>query len=84
MYSNLRVVTDSVNKKNAPMQVNNTSGHTGVTKAANGRWVAQIGSDGVAINIGSFIDKDHAVLARLCAELLYDFHENHGNRGYII
>ena len=82
---NLRPISVSDNAKNASLSAVNTSGVTGVywNKLAN-KWKASIKSDGVAVNLGSFVEFHEAVNARKNAEVLYGFHENHGkNKGEI-
>lgn len=44
------------------------------------KWGSQIKVDGKIIWLGSFIDKDEAVLARKQAEIKYGFHKNHGGK----
>ena len=64
--------TRSNQSYNTRMQVNNTSGKTGVTwSEKDGRWLARIGFQGKQINLGSFIDYDSAVKARQAAEIKY-------------
>lgn len=77
---NLREVDCAENNKNKPMQENNTSGVTGVTwhKKAK-RWQAYIQIDGTQKHLGLFASFSDAVDARKNAEVLYNFHKNHGN-----
>lgn len=65
--SNLRLCTNRQNQYHARKHRDNTSGYKGVTKAANGWWVAKIKLDGKVYNLGS------RATAREAAEL-YDKH----------
>lgn len=76
---NLRLVTDVENKRNRPKQINNTSEVTGVDyRKKVGKWRARIKLHGKLIELGEFHNFDEAVKVRKEAELLYNFHENHG------
>ena len=44
---------------------NNTSGHRGVYRRENGKWRASIGFQGKVYNLGTFVDYEDAVKARL-------------------
>jgi hypothetical protein len=69
---NLRLATTQENARNAVTPRNNTSGVTGVhwhTKQQ--RWVARITIDYKKVHLGSFIDFEDAVTARLAAEEHY-------------
>ncbi len=78
-WINLKCATNKENHKNMSLPANNTSGVCGVSwnKKAN-KWRARIGIDGKEENLGSFSDKNHAIDARLIAEVKYGFHKNHG------
>ena len=79
--SNLRVTTRDENQRNKKLASNNKSGVVGVRyNAANNRWRADIRVNGKKIDLGSFIDKEDAVLARSVANVKYGFHKNHGDR----
>lgn len=70
--SNLRVATHSQNLKNLSLSRANTSGVTGVCWVERkGKWVAYITVDGKRKHLGSFINFDEAVNARLNAEYKY-------------
>lgn len=77
--SNLREVTKSQNSRNMKKNTKNKSGFTGVHYNKNtSKWVAQI-YDGVKIvHLGSFDNKDEAIIARCKANIRYGYHENHG------
>jgi hypothetical protein len=78
--ANLRDVPQSDNNRNASKRVDNTTGHTGITKRSyKGKpyWVVRIGSS-PRIHVGCFGSFSEAVCARKQAEIKYDFHENHG------
>ncbi len=61
----------------------NTSGHTGVyLNRKNGKWIAQIMFKGKTYYLGSYSDKEQAILARKRGEKLHDdflewYHANH-------
>jgi len=77
---NLRDVTHATNGKNQSSQPTNTSGVQGVSWYKNNkRWIAFITVDGNSIHLGSYLEFHEAVNARKNAEVLYGFHENHGN-----
>ena len=78
---NLREVTNAGNRKNMPMQHNNTSGHTGVSRyySDKSKYTAQIKVKGIKKHLGLFSTFGEAVKARKKAEVLYNFHGNHGN-----
>lgn len=69
---NLRVATSSQNAQNQSMHSNNTSGITGVAwdKSKNS-WVAYINIDKKLTKLGTFINKEDAIKARLRAERKY-------------
>jgi len=78
--SNLRVVDKATNNKNIRKRNNNTSGVNGIWwHKQNGKWCAEIKSDGLKIHLGSFVDIKDAEKARLDANKKYGFHENHGS-----
>lgn len=57
---------------NTRMQVNNTSGKTGVTwSEKDGKWISRIGFQGKQINLGGFLSYEGAVVARELAEIKY-------------
>ena len=69
---NLRLVTDTENKKNRKLNINNKSGHAGViwykpTK----KWVSKICVKGRNMHLGCFDNKDEAIEARREAEIKY-------------
>lgn len=76
---NLRLVTHTENGRNVKMPSTNTTGVIGTTyvKRAN-RYVAQIHIKGANHYLGCFKTLEEAAAARLEAEKLYGFHENHG------
>jgi hypothetical protein len=78
---NLRSVTNAENHKNQGLRAINTSGVVGVSwLTRRQRWQARIMVDGLQVNLGHFRDFADATRARLAAEKLYGFHENHGSR----
>ena len=77
--SNLRLVGSVDNAKNKSKYINNGSGVNGVHwHKKNYRWVARIQVSGKRIALGCFVEFHEAVNARKNAEVLYGFHENHG------
>ena len=69
---NLRLSTYTENARNRSVAQNNTSGIIGVHWCnTHCYWVAQIGYNGKRIRIGTFKNKQDAILARLKAELKY-------------
>jgi len=77
--SNLREVDISANQKNMSKSKANSSGVTGVVlDTRQGKWLALIGVKGKLIRIGIYEDKNEAICARLHANKLYGFHQNHG------
>lgn len=78
---NLRLATELEQKKNMPMNKNNSSGFTGVYwNKRTLKWDAKIGINRKTIFIGSANTKDEAHAMRLIAEKENNFHENHGKR----
>lgn len=70
--NNLRKADEKENARNRSLGPNNTSGYIGVkwSNVANG-WVASIGINDTRINLGTFKDKEDAIIARLKGELKY-------------
>jgi len=77
-WINLRVVSAKENGRNKSKSKANTSGATGVC-FRNNKWRARIKVDGTYVHLGTFVEFHEAVNARKNAEVLYGFHENHGN-----
>ena len=72
LESNLRPATASENSQNRKRNSNNTSGVIGVGWDKNcQKWVARIKIQGHSIYLGSFINKDEAIITRLKAEQKY-------------
>jgi hypothetical protein len=77
--SNLRVVAQLENARNARRPAHNMSGVVGVSwDKYNFKWVAEIGVNHKTVRLGRFKDFDDAVKARKEAEINYNFHTNHG------
>jgi len=77
--SNLRDTTQMGNLQNASKSILNRSGATGVILfKRTGRWMAYITVNYKRVHLGYFKDFNDAVVARLKAQELYGFHENHG------
>lgn len=69
---NLRIATPSQNAFNQGIRPDNTSGHRGVYwHKSEKRWLAKIGVDGETIRLGSFKNKEDAIIARKEAEQKY-------------
>jgi len=76
---NLRLVERQENSKNCSLYSNNSTGVSGVTwNEASKSWCVNIGVKGTKVYLGSFIKFSEAVDARKNAEVLYGYHENHG------
>ena len=76
--SNLRCVPQSLNQRNKAMPRSNTSGVMGVYNYPEGKWTARIRVNGKHIVLGSFREKEHAVIARRAAERALGFSGRHG------
>jgi hypothetical protein len=69
---NLRLVVHADNAKNHVVQINNSSGISGVHYCErDNKWIARIGVDGKRIYLGSFDSKEEAVKVREEAEIKY-------------
>jgi hypothetical protein len=80
-WANLREANDRENGRNTKIHANNTSGHSGVSRAHNRpAWRAQIHGPNGLEYIGYFKTKEEAIAARQSAERRYGYHENHGRR----
>lgn len=78
-YINLRIATRAQNNKNLSLRENNPLGVAGVYQhKASKRFIAYIHTDGKKLHLGCFKTLEEAAAARLEAEKLYGFHENHG------
>ncbi|WP_366871561.1 HNH endonuclease signature motif containing protein [uncultured Ruegeria sp.] len=76
---NLREVEHVENARNQKKRHDNSSGRTGVYWfPREGKWKAQITASGKRHCLGTFQDKESAVLAREQAERSLGFHSNHG------
>ena len=76
---NLRDVTPVENARNQPKHKRNKSGVNGVSfHTATGKWRARITVNGKFISLGLYHNLDDAKNARINANRIYGFHENHG------
>jgi hypothetical protein len=76
---NLRLVTESENKRNQRLRADNKSGVCGVVWDKNSNsWKAQLRIDNVNMHLGRSKSFFEACCLRKSAELKYNFHENHG------
>ena len=78
---NLRSVDRQGNQRNQKRRSNNATGVLGVSwsKHANA-WLARITFNGRQKNLGYYKDFNTAVAVRKHAEVLHDYHPNHGQR----
>ena len=60
---NLRISTHMENMQNLRLSITNKSGHRGVSRRKNGKWVARVGLRGKRIHIGEFCDLNTAAEA---------------------
>ena len=79
---NLRLVSDSENKKNRRLQKNNSSGVPGVSLRGSG-WRVRIKSNGKELFLGSFDNFFDAVCARKSTQNKMGFNHNHGSPQYL-
>lgn len=79
-YANLAAVSVAENNRNQKLHSRNHSGCSGVSFHKQiGRWRARIGNgSGGETFIGTFVNKEDAVIARRRAERERGYHENHG------
>lgn len=76
---NLRSVENTVNLRNKSLYVNNKSGVPGVEFHNRDKiWVAKIGAGNKQIHLGNFPTKDEAIACRIGAEVILEYHANHG------
>lgn len=69
---NLRITTYQGNNRNRSKQRNNNSGFIGVYWSNTyNRWMSRVKVDGKNIHLGSFVNKEDAIIARLKGELKY-------------
>ena len=76
---NLRNVISQDNAKNCNLSKKNTSGVCGISwHKRRKKWQAYIANNGKKIFLGYFSSKDDAVSARISANSVLGYHENHG------
>ena len=76
---NLRDVSLTENMRNQRRHRSNRSGHTGVRRSAtSGKWIAYIYSENQHLHLGTFDNKNTAILARQSAELELGYCAGHG------
>lgn len=76
---NLRLVTHAQNLRNLKRPRHNTSGHLGVCFVkARSRWLAYVTVKNKFKSLGYHKTIDAAIAARQRANIVYDFHPNHG------
>lgn len=76
--TNLRITDKKGNATNAKRPVTNCTGVVGVSRTAAGTFRAYIVVDDKQISLGTHKSLEKARVARKEAEVLYNFHENHG------
>ena len=75
---NLRPASRLEQNRNRTKQINNTSGHTGISFVeSRNRWRARIKVEGKDIHLGFYKTINEAIKARYDAKILYSFHTNH-------
>lgn len=63
--SNLREATKAQNATNSGARKNSKSGHKCIWKSSqNGKWIVQVKSGDLRVNVGSFADLNYAIVAR--------------------
>ena len=77
-WRNLREVTRTENLRNTARRYDNKTGVTGVRKNRSGRYSAFIHADSKNVPLGTFDTIFEAACARKSAEILYQYHPNHG------
>lgn len=82
---NLRDVGRIDNMRNVKISVRNTTGVLGVQQDPRTlSWTAEIGGTGIPgrsrIHLGTFRTKPEAIAARRAAEIVLEYHPNHGRR----
>ncbi len=78
-FINLRAATPAINAKNCKKRIDNKSGFTGAYFGNQcKKWIAEIKVNGKKVHLGSFSSMCLAVKARKNANIIYDFHKNHG------
>lgn len=78
--SNLRASDRQTNMRNLRTRKDNSSGHIGVNRTADGAWRAYITEDGRFKNLGHFKTYSEACQARVAAQSQLHFHQNHGRK----
>ncbi|PHS60376.1 MAG: Fis family transcriptional regulator [Flavobacterium sp.] len=73
-WDNLRSVSHSVNGRNQKQHSTNTSGVTGIAyRKDSGKWRARIMVDTKMISLGTFKNKEDAIIARKEAEKIHGY-----------
>lgn len=76
--TNLRDVPSAINKRNARMRSDNSTGYTGVYRTRHGRWQASLRINGRQIHIGHYRTAEDAADARRAAQNEHGFTRRHG------
>ena len=77
-WTNIRNVSVTENNRNMRLFKTNTSGFVGVSKCGS-KWQSNIWVNNKQIKLGVFDTKAEAVAARIAAEKVCSYHENHGS-----
>lgn len=75
---NLRAVDATGNRRNAARHRDSKAPFQGVRKTTNGLWQAYITVNYKWTNLGCYETIPEAIAARKAAEVMFDFHHNHG------
>ena len=80
-FENLRSVLPVINARNAGIYSTNTSGVPGVEWHKRDEiWTAKIGVGGRQVHLGNFKTKEEAIACRIGAEMVLQYHPNHGRK----
>lgn len=80
-FSNLRDAGRSLNMRNRALYANNKSGFPGVEFHKRDKvWVAKIGAGNRQVHLGNFPTKDEAIACKIGAQVILDYHVNHGRQ----
>lgn len=79
--SNLRSIERGLNMRNRALYANNKSGFPGVEFHKRDKvWIAKIGVGNGQVHLGSFPTKDEAIACKMGAQVILDYHANHGRK----
>ena len=76
---NLRSVSRGANLRNKSLYANNSSGFPGVEFHSRDKvWIAKVGAGRKQVHLGSFPTKEEAIACKIGAQVMLDYHANHG------